>query len=120
MKAKSVKEVLIAAQWMFQNNFDWCQNSFFRDSKGKGIFFEEATENPLRIKAACLTGCLKLVETKGITLFLDTKYFLLDNLNSEVGVLPNYKYTALSSYNDCYSTSKEDVMNLLQRCIDKA
>lgn len=68
LKAKTVKDVLIAARWMIEN-VGWCQNAFAKNAKGEAMYVDFiSTQQRLEvIKAAtcmCANGAIRLVEVE--------------------------------------------------------
>ncbi len=61
MKATSVKEVLTAMLWIYQNKLEHTVGAYYRDSKGN--YCNSASEDNIdEIKSCCLGGCVELVE----------------------------------------------------------
>src|SRR5579864_3532675 len=60
MKAKSVKEVLIAARWII-DNIGWCQKSYYQTKSGERRFDIEHSYGD--VGSVCSVGAIGFVET---------------------------------------------------------
>lgn len=111
MKAKTPKEVLIAAKWII-NNVGWCQESLVRDKQGAWMDLIPPTpSNPdvAKVGAVCLYGSLALVETDEP---------IRDQATDLVReTLDDYR---LSVFNDASGRTKKQVIALINKAIRKA
>jgi hypothetical protein len=61
MKAKTIKEALIATRWII-DNVGWCQGRLYRTKPGKDLY--AGGFNYEALDACCLEGALNCVETE--------------------------------------------------------
>lgn len=111
-KAKSVKEVLIAARWII-DNVGWCQLSYFQTKNGDRLSWSVIRDllTNSDIRAVCAIGAIQLVDT-------DTDVELLqfdaeNLLNEMVGCHVVF-------WNDDASRTKQEVLDLYDRAIERA
>jgi hypothetical protein len=99
MKAKTVKEVLVATKWILDHH-GWVQGTFTKvDSNKKLVGF-------------CLVGALDTVEVEGKDYILKPQaYSLMQN---------ELSYLSLSAWNDLYGRTKEQVLSLIDQAIERA
>ncbi|HEY5268184.1 MAG TPA: hypothetical protein VII94_03540 [Candidatus Saccharimonadales bacterium] len=62
MKATSVKEVLTAMLWIYENKLEHTTGASYRDSFGNYVN-QASPDNIDKIKSCCIAGCVWLVET---------------------------------------------------------
>lgn len=103
MKAKTVKETLVAARWILEN-VGWCQGYYFKDAEGR----DASTLHPEDIHCACTLGALSLVEKEDPGLYMGA----LRILEPLVG-----KGTMIARWNDQEGRTKEEVLDLFDRAI---
>lgn len=107
MKAKTPKQVLIAAEWIL-SHVGWCQNAFYRNKKGKVIdIFPINTDNIPKVASACLAGAIHLVEANGLSVIQARK--LLDNVIGSDDT---------TGYNDTKGRTKEEVLATIRLAIE--
>jgi hypothetical protein len=98
-KAKTTKQVLIAAKWIL-NNIGWRQGSFEK--------YDAVSSSPV---AFCLVGAIQVVNADGVVRG-STKRLLTSMLGNGLYHLP--------SWNDTAYRTKEEVLALLDKAIAKA
>lgn len=103
MKVHTVKEVLIAAKWILEN-IGWNQNDYYRSKSGKR--FDNHIDMS-DVASACSAGAIYLVEAD-VSLQEDTVDYLLQTIGGSV-----------SRFNDAPSTTKEDVLAVFQKAIER-
>ena len=108
MKARTVKEGLIAIKWILENK-GWHQGTCFRDAKGHPInrSVKETNDNLHNIASCCLFGAHCLVEYDDHT--LPNKV-----LNALQHSDTNY---SMSLFNDEIGRTKDEVITLLDKVI---
>jgi hypothetical protein len=113
MKAKTVKEVLVAAKWLLQN-YDWNQAAWYITTDGLRLnspewFIVARKQNRLQLKSCCISGAVQLVNTDK-----DTKEMALLSLQSAA------RTDNIINWNDWNGRTKEQVIKLLDKAIEKA
>jgi hypothetical protein len=99
-QAKTVKEVLIATEWIL-NRLEWCQGAFYLDDKGESSGMQGA-------KACCLSGALYLVNTTDELREVSRRH------------LQNIGFGGLVSFNDAPGRTKQQVLELVMKGIERA
>jgi intergrase/recombinase len=100
MKAKTVKEVLVATKWIL-SHYEWHQGSYTaNDANGKPFSF-------------CLVGAMQRVETEKLDLMAQAYKFMADEVQPHQEMI-------LSVWNDMPGRTKTEVLSLLDRVIEKA
>jgi hypothetical protein len=110
-KAKSIKEVLIAARWIL-DNVGWCQNTY---TKNKSGISNDTPGNMIdlnNVSAACLLGAVHLVETNSM---IRSKAFNMINDR-----LYNIEGRYSLSWNDDPRRTKDQVLFFLDKIIKEA
>jgi hypothetical protein len=106
-RAKTAKEVLIAARWIIKH-VGWCQGTYAKDVEGFSV-------DPMYPDAACfcLSGVLDAVETDAD--YRSQAWQVLNEhiLNNELGL-------SIVSFNDKKGRTKEEVLSLLDNAIKEA
>ena len=111
MKAKTAKEVLIAAKWIL-THFDWCQNSWYVATDGQLIGEEYfITTGQKQLKCCCLHGAVDLVECE-----VPARIGAIGLLERNLGL----DYDGIITWNDVKGRTKKQVINLLNLAIKKA
>lgn len=108
MKAKTVKETLVAARWILEN-VGWCQGSYYKDKNGTNVGLS-GRYNPENVACACALGSIYLVDTDD-TLALDKVITILSDAS---------KIESVADFNDAPGRTKEEVLNLFDRAIKGA
>lgn len=108
MKATTVKEVLVAAKWLL-DHYGWTRLTMWRTPKGEeigqAIFITDGTR---KLGSCCLLGALSLVEC---TLQAKAEAHL---------AIKNAIYAPyISTWNDSPGRTKQDVIALLDKLIEK-
>ena len=111
MQAKTVKEVMIAARWII-DNFGWCQGSFYKGKNGERVY-RDMLHDKEQLGCCCLVGALRLVEADH-DIYNQTVF----NLCVQNKVVP--LGTNLTTWNDEPGRTKEQVIKLLDKAIEKA
>lgn len=104
MKAKTVKEVIIAAKWILEN-VGWHKGNMFRDVKGKAIISSTAVLNPERVGSVCAAGAVRLVDK-----FPSLEENTLRALSAQMG-------RPVWLWNDTIASSKKEVLDLFDQAI---
>jgi len=99
MKATSIKEVLVAMLWLYQNRLELRKGFWWGDKNNHDTVSKEGAVS------ACLNGCLVIVETS-LSIRNKTWRALKEQLGSNPMV-----------WNDRKTTTKQDVIKLLRKCI---
>jgi hypothetical protein len=99
-QAKTVKEVLIATEWIL-NHLEWVQHNFFLNDKGEGCCKQEA-------KSCCLVGAMQLVETDW-QLYVQAREYL-----------GHVAYEHIIAFNDKFGRTKQEVLELVRKGIESA
>lgn len=97
MRAKTVKEVLIAIKWILEN-IGWCKGTWSKYLNGKPVAF-------------CLSGACNTVEPEYGWLIEDARQAMRDVIYD---VAPNRD---IASFNDSTLTTKKDVIRMLDKAI---
>jgi hypothetical protein len=113
MKAKTVKEALIAVEWMLEN-IGWCQNDYYQDKEGNGIPpYNVHDFGPQLVGSMCLKGAIDLVVADPHV--RDALYIQLHGtINCKM------KNMSICQFNDLPSTCKEDILGLVKQAIRRA
>jgi hypothetical protein len=112
MKATTPKEVLIATKWIL-TNFDWCQGSWYKAADDKAISSRDILEGRVQLNSCCLDGALSLVDCDVSAAWSKAN----DLLEQDEAV---HGMDGLVHWNDTKGRTKEQVINLLNRAIEKA
>jgi hypothetical protein len=109
MKAKTVKEVLVAARWIL-SHYKWVQHSHTQYG-----YTDEGRLDPNKPIGFCLIGAMDAVE-------IPNEQFDLEPLRNEAfRLLRNVIMGAgLASWNDQRGRTKKQVLSLLDQAIEKA
>lgn len=104
MKAKTVKEVLAAAEWLL-TNIGWTQGAGYRDKEGKRLNVNKYSpvNNLPQIRSMCLLGALYLVEATGAT------YIKAVRLLEDVG------HTPVMMLNDRQGQTLQGVLKVIRK-----
>lgn len=107
MKAKTVKEVLIATRYII--NSGWCQGTYYQDENNNyvGIDIDNKEAALPMIKSCCLSGALHLVEVPKNNLAFGKAYNLVIKAVGD----------SIARWNDGPTRTKEQVLNLLDKLI---
>jgi hypothetical protein len=110
MKAKTVKEVLIATRYII-NKLDWCQGASYQTKTGKPIWGHHSINIP-NISGCCLKGAISLVEME-----LENMFEGIEGAKSlirkEIG------QSRISQWNDTPGRTKQQVLDMLDGVIAK-
>lgn len=105
MKAKTAKEVLIAARWIIEN-VGWCQNAYYKDANGEtGWNF---INPPVSVSCACASGAIYFVEADS-ELHVAALNILFKNI-PPIG-------TTISGWNDQPGRTKKQVLAAFNKAI---
>jgi hypothetical protein len=111
MKAKTIKEYLIATRYII-DNYGWCQNSYFKFKNG-APFWEEMKIDSQTFGGSCLEGAINLVEA--------VDGLRIATINTIEQVLPDHmSLRTLPYFNDAPGRTKEEVLAFLDTLIEKA
>jgi hypothetical protein len=115
MKAKTAKDVLIAAHWIL-THYGWCQGESYKDVDGNPFSFlsERSSE---KLGSCCLGAALCLVEVdhSSVTFNVyDEAYDEAYDMITSVLKVPNIPY-----WNDQQGRTKKEVLTLLDKLIAK-
>ncbi len=102
MKAKTVKETLIAGRWILEN-LGWCQGYYYKDKDGH----DASSLHPEEINCACALGALSMVEKEDQYLYTGA----IKELEHLIG-------GTIANWNDHPGRTKEEVLNLFDRAIE--
>jgi hypothetical protein len=103
MKAKTVKEVLIATKYILEN-VGWCQGSFYLDKNGNCMGTCLYPYQYADLRACCLDGALQLVDTDART------------RNQTYQTLRSF-IPGIITYNDFEGRTKQHVIEMLEATI---
>lgn len=109
-KAKTAKEVLVAAKWIIEN-VGWCQNAFAKDKNGQTI--PPRVHNAENIACVCSLGALELVQAN-LSIKMAAEKILLDTINQK----PRSFWRSVIEWND--TSSKEEVVKTFDEAIKMA
>lgn len=120
MKAKTVKEALIAVKWMLEN-IGWCQQRFYQDSKGRSLGLDNVHNfnsflSAMKVCSMCLEGAIELVEVDDECV----RGGMYDALDAALAPRYGEDEVSLIKFNDDVSTKKKDVIRLLNTAIKQA
>jgi hypothetical protein len=104
--AKTVKEVLVAMVWMFENKLGHCKKMFFADSNGERLYMSEVGVGKVVPACADIEGCLYLVDAD------------FDIKMAVISLIENDMDCRTKQYNDMDCRTKQDVLQLLKNAID--
>lgn len=111
MKAKTVKEVLVAARWIIEN-VGWCQWHFAKSGDkevwmGRRTTIEKAAQEAgvSKVDCFCALGAINAVEAD------------YDLKRSAAVVIDNHTGGSVSTWNDTDGRTKEEVLDLFDRAI---
>ena len=107
MKAKTVKEVLIAAKWILEN-VGWCQKAYVTTKDDKLGFDPDGSAAIGDVKAACALGSIYMVQSDNH----DLRPGAVDVLQNEV--------INITNWNDDPARTKQEVLDMFTRAIEKA
>ena len=101
-RANTAKEVLVATKWIIQN-IGWCKGNFSKMENGKPVAF-------------CIQGALNVIEMSQYHLYYEAAQ-LIKNVLVDSG---RHNTGFIAGYNDAHSTTKKDVIKVLNEAIKKA
>jgi hypothetical protein len=101
MKAKTIKQVLEAILWMYENTLEWTQRAAWRNKKGAVVYGLNSD-----IHSACLLGAIILVKKEDV---------LGSSVSSYLNGLVN---DTVASWNDRDGRTKQEVIALLKKAIN--
>jgi hypothetical protein len=108
MKAKTPKEVLIAARYIL-SHWGWCQMATARDKQGRSLDFpKEHLEN---LGSVCAIGAASIVEADFGT--IHTALQILDEVTSDYS-------PSIVIYNDTHGRTKQEVLAVFDKAIQQA
>jgi len=117
MQAKTVKEVLIAAKWILENN-NWCRAAWAKagpNDFGNNYLYLNSSDNKLvlskRPNYFCVSGAIRAV---------NAERQLKANAESMLGNLCGDPCQNILHWNDAMSRTKSQVIALLNRAIKKS
>ena len=113
MQAKTIKEYLIATRYII-DNYGWCQNSYFKFKNG-APFWSEMKIDPQTFGGSCLEGAINLVEAVD-----DLRRATINTIEQALPLFVNTTLRTLPHFNDAQGRTKEDVLALLDKLIEKA
>lgn len=119
--AKTGKEVLKAMLWLYENRLDHLKCWFFAGKNDRSGRFQISFFHMMdacngkhttidvanKLDSACLSGCLALIRTND-----STRKYARDLLIHEIG-------DSIPDWNDDPIRTKQDVIDLLRKLIDK-
>ena len=113
-QAKTITQVLQAAKYIIEE-VGWSQSAFFRDLQGHAIIGgQEAVEaDYTQLGSVCLEGAINLVEADP-ELKSQTLEILGNMTRNKYG-----RYSSVLWFNDSVSTTKQDVVALLDQAIEE-
>jgi hypothetical protein len=108
MKAKTPKEVLIAARYIL-SHWGWCQGTDARDKQGQILEFpKEHFEN---LGSVCAVGAVSIVEADFEP--LQAAHHILDMVVSD-------QFPTIIRYNDTPGRTKQEVLAVFDKAIQQA
>jgi len=112
-QAKSVKQVLQAAEWIIQN-VGWSQFANFRDKNGQvaGYVSKLSDSDYANLGSVCLNGAVQLVKANYA---LKLKALVL--LDAAAG--KGCGFSSITAFNDLSSTTKNKVLSMIRRVIQE-
>jgi hypothetical protein len=114
-QAKSVKEVLIATEWIL-THLEWVQFNYLLNDKNQNVNSRSVKSGKQVAKSCCLAGAMWLVETDW-QLYEQARQHLADIAKEHV-ISFNKEY--LISFNDKFGRTKEEVLELVRKGIESA
>ena len=103
MKAKTVKEVLVAARWI-QDHLGWSQGHAHRNAAGNPAWINND------IRSVCLWGAISLVESEDDNLKYQARWAISQAVDSSNAV----------AWNDTPGRTKQQVLEAFDKAIEKA
>ena len=111
MKAKSPKQVLIAAKWMLEN-VGWCKGNYvsYKDSIG------------LEIESLCILGAINRVEIDEdkVGIHSAAKSMIWELIKKQKQNSSLHMDSAIGTWNDESKRTKKEVIQLLNKAIAQA
>jgi hypothetical protein len=109
VKAKTVKEVLVAMEWII-DHVGWTRGVMYRRKDGGHCSSsKEALDNAQNLDGVCLVGANNLVETE------DNGYVLKREANNHLRNSINI--TSLITFNDRFALNKQEVLEAIRKAI---
>lgn len=108
MKAKTVKEVLVAGRWILEN-VGWCQLSFYQTKSKEKRFDVQNASTHGDVGCACAVGSIYLVDVKDESLHEQAVRVLQDLLGDN----------SVAAWNDNPYRTKKEVVDLFTKGIKK-
>lgn len=103
-KAKTVKEVFIATEWILVH-MNWIQGSFFRNDKGCGLSLWDKKTLLQKAKSCCLSGAMRLVDTTDVVREKARQHFM------------NTVHESMVRFNDKPGRTKKEVLEVVRKAI---
>jgi hypothetical protein len=116
MQAKTVKQGLIAVKWMLKN-IGWCQQRYYQDSEGENLGLYDVQNflsSAKKVCSMCLEGAIELVEVDDERV----RGGMYDALDAVLDA--RYGKGNLTRFNDLKSTSKGDVLDVVDQAIKES
>ena len=106
MKAKTVREALVATRWII-DQVGWCQGRLYQAKDGNVIWYKGGII-PGNLGACCLEGAMSLVE-------IDSEYVRFD-AGKKIRAIGT-DHTSIHIWNDALGRTKEQVLAMLDQVI---
>jgi hypothetical protein len=106
-QAKTVKEVLIATEWIL-NHLGWVQHNYLLNAKKENVNLCSVKDREQEVKSCCLTGAMWLVEASS-DLYYQARRHLHNIIHENIVV-----------FNDKHGRTKEEVLELVRKGIESA
>jgi hypothetical protein len=120
-KAKTVKEVLVAAKWILEN-IGWHQGSFYKDKKDNRMIYPIDITSPdvlSTLGSFCAVGAINVVEKADYNPDTETSALQQKTFDTLVEFLP-FSVRNIPYWNDAIGRTKQEVLAVFDKAIEVA